>query len=70
MRFSIAWSLSDQGRLKEALDFCTELYKKFKDDRYIRGTYVNILLNDIETSGRQIRTVRHLVRRGVRTEPS
>ncbi len=50
----IAWSLSDQGRLKEALDFCTELYKKFKDDRYIRGTYVNILLNDIETSGRQM----------------
>nr|WP_301888296.1 tetratricopeptide repeat protein [Bifidobacterium dentium] len=50
----IAWSLSDQGRLKEALDFCTELYKKFKDDRYIRGTYVNILLNDIEASGHQM----------------
>lgn len=50
----IAWALSDQGKIDEALTLCVGLNKKFAGSDYIRNLYVNVLINDIEKHSRQM----------------
>lgn len=46
----VVWALGDQNRYNEALSLIKELYKKYPQEEYIKVTYINTLLNDIENA--------------------
>ena len=46
----VVWALGDQKRYDEALSLIQSLYKKYPQEEYIRVTYINTLLNNIENA--------------------
>lgn len=49
----VVWALSDQKRFDEALTEVKTLFAKYPNEPYVKTTYINLLLNDIENAASQ-----------------
>lgn len=43
----VAWALMDQRKTNESMDLIRQIYKAFPDDKYVKRTYINLLLLDL-----------------------